>query len=407
MLTSTQATRRTCIQNHTGGIRQGYDVRARMAPSHAPPAPRAPRPATVPRGRAAMIIGPSDQPDPAPGGPSPDPAEQRKAKAKKKRKAAKKARKAAKAEAAARQAEIPAAQAPAGEADIPGPAAAPAAPFSPPEDALPSPGISPPEGATRPTTMAVPDGAVIDAPVDAGRTDGVGASAPAPAPVPAPRPDPDAPGLVARIDAVRARVHELVAVAASVESTGGSPQGAGLPDDLALPGPAAPAVAGPTAGPDDASADTGAPADPLTRPVEPIPAAIAAALTKRAPPAHGHAPTPGVAVPPGPDVAVPPDPDGRTAPAPESDAYVAASPAEEATTGRQVEPSHAATPEIDDETTRRRSGAPPAPRRPPASAVLVARELLADGMAPERVEVRLRDGYGVADPAAALALAAA
>jgi hypothetical protein len=47
----------------------------------------------------------------------------------------------------------------------------------------------------------------------------------------------------------------------------------------------------------------------------------------------------------------------------------------------------------------------PAPA-PAGSAVLVARELLAGGLSPDLVAARLRDGYGVADPAAVLAAAA-
>lgn len=58
MLTSTQATSTTCIQNHSGGIGQGYGVRARMARTHASTVPRARRPAPPARRCAAMIIGP-------------------------------------------------------------------------------------------------------------------------------------------------------------------------------------------------------------------------------------------------------------------------------------------------------------------------------------------------------------
>jgi hypothetical protein len=183
------------------------------------------------------------------------------------------------------------------------------------------------------------------APADA--TPDVETSPAGPAPVPS-GPTVPAGAVVDRIDDLRARVGTLLAIADGWESprsrAGASPAGPGDPAD--------------------------APVDPLTRPVEPIPAAIAAALTGR--PARdvapGHESTPGVADPPGGPTTTPSESDSPSGP-----------------------------PSVP-------SAAGHAPRAS-ASAVLVARELLARGMAPEGVRARLQEAYGVADPDAALASA--
>lgn len=348
MLTSTQATSRTCIQNHTGGIRQGYGVRARLAPTHARTAPRAPRPVSDPRGFRRMIIGPSEEREP-PREPSDEGAasggSRAAEKARKKRKAERKAaKKAAKEVAAAATRE-----ATAEEPSFPGALPTEASAVEPSPDEASPVEATLDEAAPASPTPASPTPAEVDD-ARAVPTDGT------PHPTTAPRPTGSRPqdaagaGLAGRIGALRGRVDDLIAIAD------------------ALP----PAVPG------DRSPSVPASRDPLTQPVEPIPAAIAAALVDRAVPAPGHDPTPGVASPPG-------TADGR---APDRVLHT------------------------DDERAALRVGGSAGGRAahradPPApSAVLVARELLAGGMAPDGVAVRLRDGYGVADPAAALALAA-